>query len=93
MKENLLKLTENLASAGFEISAMEVEAADLVRIKFHGTDGLELVVNESYAKIISGNCPSDQLAKIRKLVQKLYKLKDESESMDQDMFNKLLNAS
>ncbi|NHJ05189.1 MAG: hypothetical protein EAX90_10215 [Candidatus Heimdallarchaeota archaeon] len=93
MKENLLKLTENLATAGFEISGMEVEATDLVRIKFHGTDGLELIVNESYAKIIEGNCTSDKLSKIRKLVKQLYKLREESESMEQDMFKKLLNAS
>lgn len=92
MKENLLKLTTNLATEGFVISGMEVEAIDLVRIKFENTNGLELIVNESYAKIIQGECEVKTLTKLRKLVSKFYKIKDDLESSD-DMFNKLLNAS
>ncbi|MFW9922843.1 MAG: hypothetical protein ACFFDW_06085 [Candidatus Thorarchaeota archaeon] len=93
MKENLLKLTTNLATEGFIISGMEVEAIDLVRIKFENSNGLELVVNENYAKIIQGECEVKKITKLRKLVGKFYKIKEELESSENDMFNKLLNAS
>ena len=93
MKENLIKLTEYLASEGFEISGMEVETTELVRIKFNDSEGLELVVNDSYAMIIEGKCTGERLSKLRKLVKKLYTIKDGLESFEQDMFNQLLNAS
>ena len=90
MKENLIKLTQDLAEAGYAIIGMEVEATDLVRIKFQGLDGLELVINEHFASIIEGNCSEKVVKIITKIVQNRYKIKD---SLEADMFSNLLNAS
>ncbi len=86
-------LTEKLYSAGFNISGIEVEASDLVRIKFSDLKGLELVLNESYAKIEDGECSGEKLKEFKKLVESHYTLKDEIVSKDNDMFNQLLNAN
>ena len=93
MKEKLITLTEKLHSAGFDISAIEVEASDMVRIKFADLNGLELILNESYAKIEDGECSNEKLQELKKLVGAHYTLKDEIVSKDKDMFNQLLNAS
>ena len=92
MKEKLIILTEKLTNAGFEIVGIEVEASDIVRIKFTDLNGLELLVNDSYAVIKEGECSDSKVQKLKKLVEKQYIIKDELESIDNDMFNKLLNA-
>ncbi|HUU89158.1 MAG TPA: hypothetical protein VMX17_15600 [Candidatus Glassbacteria bacterium] len=90
MKDKIIDLTITLASEGFTIAEMEVEGSDLVRIKFANHQGLELVVNSSEAKIIEGSCSGKILQNLIKLVKKQYAIKDHVESIDQDMFNKLL---
>jgi len=90
MKENLIKLTQELSEAGYAITGMEVETADLVRIKFQGLNGFELIVNENSAAIIEGDCPSNVIKTITKIVQTRYKVK---ENLEADMFSNLLNAS
>ena len=92
MKEKLITLTEKLTNAGFEIVGIDVEASDIVRIRFTDLNGLELLVNDSYAMIKEGECSEEKLLKLKKLVEKQYTIKDELESIDNDMFNKLLNA-
>lgn len=90
MKENLIKLTQELLNAGYAITGMEVETADLVRIKFQGLNGFELVVDEHHAKIIEGDCPPKVIKMITKIVQSRYKIKD---NLEPDIFSNLLNAS
>jgi hypothetical protein len=92
MKEKIITLTEKLTNAGFEIVGIEIEASDIVRIKFTDLNGLELLVNDSYAMIKEGDCSKEKLLKFKKLVEKQYTIQDELESIDNDMFNKLLNA-
>ena len=92
MKEKIITLTEKLTHAGFEIVGIEIEASDIVRIKFTDLNGLELLVNDSYAMIKEGDCSKEKLLKFKKLVEKQYTIQDELESIDNDMFNKLLNA-
>lgn len=93
MKEKLLILTKKLYSAGFDISAIEVEASDMVRIKFIGFNGLEIILNESYAKIEDGDCSNEKLRELKELIETHYTLKDEISSKDGDIFNQLLNAN
>ncbi len=93
MKEKIINLTEKLYEAGFIIEGIDVEASDIVRIKFSGLEGLEVVINDSYAKIIEGDCSVKAITKLKNLLKHNYVLKDEIESIDNDMFNKLLNAS
>ncbi len=92
MKEKIITLTENLTNAGFEIVGIDVEASDIVRIRFTDLNGLELLVNDSFAMIKDGDCSKEKLKQLKKLVEKQYTLKDELESIDNDMFHKLLNA-
>lgn len=92
MKEKIITLTEILMNAGFEIVGIDVEASDIVRIRFTDLNGLELLVNDSFAMIKDGDCSKEKLQQFKKLVEKQYTLKDELESIDNDMFNKLLNA-
>ena len=93
MKNKLIILTENLAAEGFNISEMEMEQSDLIRIKFDNCDGLEIIVNNDFAKIEQGKCSKDRFQKLSDIVKLLYTLRDEIESIDNDIFNKLLNAS
>ncbi len=93
MKEKLLSLTQKLTEAGFLIEGIEVESRDMVRIKFQKVDGLELIVNGSSAKIEAGKCTKIQLAKLKEILKKDYTIKDKLESLEEDMFSKLLNAS
>ncbi|HUT81307.1 MAG TPA: hypothetical protein VMZ29_08905 [Candidatus Bathyarchaeia archaeon] len=93
MKEKIINLTEKLYEAGFVIEGIDVEASDIIRIKFSGLAGLEVVINDTYAKIIEGDCSEKAIIKLKKLLKSNYVLKDEIESIDNDMFNKLLNAS
>lgn len=90
MKENLIKLTQELSKAGYAIIGLEVESTELVRIKFQGLDGLELIVDEHYAKIIEGDCAPKVIKMITKIVQSRYKIKD---NLEPDIFSNLLNAS
>ncbi|MHA1126106.1 MAG: hypothetical protein ACTSSB_16910 [Candidatus Heimdallarchaeota archaeon] len=90
MKDKIIDLTVTLASEGFAIAEMEVEGSDLVRIKFANHQGLELIVNSNEAKIIEGTCSGKILQNLIKLVKKKYAITDHVESIDQDMFNKLL---
>ena len=92
MKDKILNLTSELATAGFSIAEMEVEGSDLVRIKFANHQGLELIVNSNDAKIIEGSCTGKILQNLIKLVKKQYMIKDEIKSIDEDMFNKLLSG-
>lgn len=92
MKEKIITLTEKLTNAGFEIVGIDVEASDIVRIRFTDLNGLELLVNDSYAMIKEGDCSKVKLQQFRKIIEKQYTIKDELESIDNDMFNKLLNA-
>ncbi|MBN1328631.1 MAG: hypothetical protein JXA54_04080 [Candidatus Heimdallarchaeota archaeon] len=93
MKEKIITLTEKLYAAGFIIEGIDVEASDIIKIRFSGLAGLEVIINDSYAKIIEGDCSAKALAKLKKLLRANYVLKNEIESIDNDMFNKLLNAS
>lgn len=93
VKENLIKLTSKLASEGFTISGMEVESIDLVKITFEDFEGLELIVNNSYAQIVEGKCNKEKLKKLQKLVSKIYTIKDDLQARANDMFSQLLNAS
>ena len=90
MKDNLIKLTQELSKAGYAIVGLEVESTDLVRIKFQGLDGFELVVNKSHAKIIEGDCSPKVIKLITKIVQSRYKIND---NLEPDIFSNLLNAS
>ncbi|MHA1212240.1 MAG: hypothetical protein ACTSSH_07245 [Candidatus Heimdallarchaeota archaeon] len=92
MKEKIIDLTTKLHEAGFIIEGLEVEASDIVRFKFRGLKGLELLVNESYAKIEEGSCSKQSLEKLVKLLKKVYILKDEINSIEDDMYHKLANA-
>ncbi len=92
MKEKLITLTEKLTKAGFEILGIDVEASDIVRIRFTDLNGLELLVNDSYAMIKEGECSKEKLQRLKVIIEKQYTIKDELESIDNDMFNKLLNA-
>lgn len=93
MKEKLLSLTQKLTEAGFQIEGIEVESREMVRIKFQKVNGLELIVNGSLAKIEAGDCTKLQLAKLKEIIKKDYTIKDSLESLEDDMFSKLLNAS
>ena len=93
MKDKLIDLTVKLTNAGFKISGLEVEASDLVRIRFQDLKGLELLVNSSFAKIDEGECTKDQIINLEKIVEKFYVIKNELISSDDDMFNKLLKGS
>jgi len=92
MKDKLMDFTINLATAGFTIEEMEVEGSDLVRIKFANHQGLEVIVNNYDAKIIEGSCSGKILQNLIKLVKKQYAIKDDVESIDQDIFFKLLSG-
>ena len=91
MKNKLLDLTSDLASAGFTIAEMEVEGPDLVRIKISNHSGLELVVNSHEAQIIKGDCNEPVLQNLFKLIKKNYTIKDKVHS-EEDIFNKLQSA-
>ncbi len=90
MKENLIKLTQDLSNAGYVIIGLEVESTELVRFKFQGLDGFELIVAEKSAKIIDGKCPPKVIKMITKIVRSRYKIK---ENLEPDIFRNLLNAS
>ena len=90
MKENLIKLTQDLSNAGYVIIGLEVESTELVRFKFQVLDGLELIVDEKFSKIVEGKCPPKIIKMITKIVQSRYKIKD---NLEPDIFKNLLNAS
>jgi hypothetical protein len=92
MKNKIITLTENLSQEGFKIKGIEVENNGIVRIKFLETDNLEVLVNNSSAKIKNGNCSKNTLTKLEKIVKKHYKIEKEIEPKS-DIFSKLLNAS
>lgn len=93
MKEKLLALTQKLTNAGFNIEGMEVEAKDIVRIKFADLKGLQLIVNNTAAKIEEENCPEKTLNKIKKILQGDFELKETLASAEEDMFQSLLDAT
>ena len=93
MKEKLISLTQKLTSAGFTIAEIDVENRDIVRIKFADLNGLEILVNENFAKIEQNECPKDRIKQLEQIIQQLYKLSDEIISSDDDMFQKLLHAN
>ncbi|MHA1630098.1 MAG: hypothetical protein ACTSXO_10440 [Candidatus Heimdallarchaeota archaeon] len=93
MKEKLLTLTQKLTNAGFTIQGMEVEAKDIVRIKFVDLKGLQLVVNSTAAKIEEGNCPEKVLTKIKEILGTDFEIKETLESSEEDMFQSLLDAA
>jgi len=93
MKEKLMTLTQKLTKAGFTIEGMEVEAKDLVRIKFADLHGLQLLVNSTAAMIECGNCPEQLVTKIREILKADFELKDVLEPAEDDMFQKLMDAA
>jgi hypothetical protein len=93
MKEKLLSLTQKLMNAGYQIEGIDVESRDMVRIKFKDIKGLELLVNGSLAMIEAGECQKGKLKQLKEILKADYKLVDDLEAFEEDIFTNLLNAS